>query len=111
MPDPSNYYIARKTRFLSEFDFIAKSAHSVLTGYFSGENVNVLIDETRREFENLIPQLPYIGGKQQSSWQNSRRDWRVGLRNWQGFSEDLSSLSSAFLRRHEFFQILFEPPA
>jgi hypothetical protein len=64
MADSLNYYMVRKTCFLSEFDFIAKSAHSVLTGYFRDENVNVLIDETRREFENLIPQLPYIGGKQ-----------------------------------------------
>jgi len=64
MSNPSNYYIARKARFLREFDLIAKSARSVLNEYFVGENVNRLLAETRWEFEALIPQLPYIGGKQ-----------------------------------------------
>jgi len=64
MSNPSNYYIARKARFLREFDLVAKSARSVLNEYFVGENVNRLLAETRREFEALIPQLPYIGGKQ-----------------------------------------------
>jgi hypothetical protein len=49
---------------LREFDLVAKSARSVLNEYFVGENVNGLLAETRREFEALIPQLPYIGGKQ-----------------------------------------------
>jgi len=64
MSNPSNYYISHKTRFLKEFDLIAKSARSVLDAYFVGEDVNGLLAETRREFEALIPQLPYIGGKQ-----------------------------------------------
>jgi hypothetical protein len=49
---------------LREFDLVAKSARSVLNEYFVGENVNRLLAETRRESEDLIPQLPYIGGKQ-----------------------------------------------
>ena len=63
MTDPSTYYIARKKRFLLEFDLVAKSARSVIDGYF-GENASTSTAEARREFENLIPQLPYIGGKQ-----------------------------------------------
>jgi hypothetical protein len=62
--NPSNYYTSHKTRFLKEFDLVAKSARSVLDAYFVGENVNGLLADTRREFESLIPQLPYIGGKQ-----------------------------------------------
>lgn len=64
MSNPSNYYIARKMRFLMEFDLFARSARSMLNKYFVGKNVNGLLAETRREFEALIPQLPYIGGKQ-----------------------------------------------
>lgn len=64
MSNPSNYYIARKSRSLRAFDLVAKSARSVLNEYFVGENINGLLAETRREFEALIPQLPYIGGKQ-----------------------------------------------
>ena len=63
MSNPSNYYLKRKKRFLLEFDLVARSARSVIEGYY-GENAGALIAETRREFENLIPQFPYIGGKQ-----------------------------------------------
>ena len=64
MSDPSNNYISHKARFLKEFDIVAKSAHPVLGRYFGEENVNTLVADTRREFEALIPKLPYIGGKQ-----------------------------------------------
>ena len=63
MSDPSNYYIAHKKRFVMEFDLVAKSARSVIGEYF-GEDARALTAETRQEFEHLIPQLPYIGGKQ-----------------------------------------------
>ncbi len=59
----SAYYVARKRRYLWEFDLVAKSARSVLDEYFGGE-ASALLAETRCEFENLIPQLPYIGGRQ-----------------------------------------------
>jgi hypothetical protein len=64
MSDPSKYYILRKRRLLKEFDMYVKYSHTALVSYFGEENVNALTAETRREFENLIPQLPYIGGKQ-----------------------------------------------
>ena len=64
MADPSSYYILRKRRLLKEFDFVVRHSRSVLEKYAGFENVNALVDETRREFENIIPQLPYIGGKQ-----------------------------------------------
>ena len=63
MPNPSKYYLARKNRLLLEFDLVAKSARSVIEGYF-GQNAQALTAEVRREFEDLIPQLPYVGGKQ-----------------------------------------------
>ena len=63
MSNLSNYYIAHKKRFLWEFDLVAKSSRSVVAGYFD-EDARALIAETRREFEDLIPQFHYIGGKQ-----------------------------------------------
>ncbi len=63
MSNPSNYYLARKKHFLFEFDLVAKSARAVIEGYY-GENARALTVEARREFEALIPQFPYIGGKQ-----------------------------------------------
>jgi len=64
MPDPSAYYISRKPRLLREFDRYVKYTRPVLIRYFGEDNVIALIGETRREYENLIPQLPYIGGTQ-----------------------------------------------
>lgn len=64
MSNPSSCYISRKPRLLRQFDTIVKYVHPVLVRYFGAENVNTLVDETRREYENLIPQLPYLGGKQ-----------------------------------------------
>jgi len=63
MSNPSNYYLTHKKRFLWEFDLVVKSGRPVIEGYF-GKDAGTLITETRREFEDLIPQLPYVGGKQ-----------------------------------------------
>jgi hypothetical protein len=64
MTNPSAYYVARKPRLLKEFDMYVKYSRAVLVRYFGGGNINRLVAETRQEFENLIPQFPYIGGKQ-----------------------------------------------
>ena len=63
MPNPADYYLQRKRRFLWMFDLIVRSVHSVLKKTFAGENIALLLTETRQEFGRLIPQLPYIGGK------------------------------------------------
>lgn len=63
MTNRLTYYRRRKLRFLWEFDLVAKSARSVLEKDF-GTDARPMIVEIRREFESLIPQLPYIGGKQ-----------------------------------------------
>jgi len=64
MVNPSDYYISRKPLLLKEFDLYVKHTLPVLVRFFGEENVNALIAETRGEYENLIPQLPYIGGRQ-----------------------------------------------
>ncbi len=61
---PSRYYTSRKPRLLKEFDLVVRHSRRVLVEYFGDESVDTLVAETRREFEHLIPQLPYIGGKQ-----------------------------------------------
>jgi hypothetical protein len=64
MSNPSNYYVAHKKRLLWEFDLVAKSAQAVLGRYFDGENIPAVLAEARREFQNLLPQLPFIGAQQ-----------------------------------------------
>lgn len=61
MPDPTNYYLARRPRYLRQFDQIASAVRPVLDRYFDPQGVPELIAETRREFHEVIPQLPYVG--------------------------------------------------
>ena len=64
MSAPSGYYASRKPRLLKEFDLVVKYTRRVLVKNLGGENVDNLVARTRSEFEALIPQLPYIGGRQ-----------------------------------------------
>ena len=64
MANPLDYYISRKPRLLKDFDTYVKYTHPVLIRYFGEASVNDLVADTHREYENLIPQLPYLGGKQ-----------------------------------------------
>lgn len=60
----SNYYVARKKRLLKEFDLYAEYSRSALLKYFGAEHLDEKIARAKQEFERLIPQLPYIGGRQ-----------------------------------------------
>ena len=63
MTNFQNYYLRRKFRFMFEFNLVARSARPVLEKHY-GDDVGMIITDMRREFESLIPQFPYIGGKQ-----------------------------------------------
>lgn len=63
MPEPTNYYVKHKRRILWELSLVSKSARPVIGEYFD-ERADILLAEARREFEDLIPQLPYVGGIQ-----------------------------------------------
>ncbi len=51
-------------RLLREFGRMARYARPRLDQTFSGEDIDLLIKDARREYGALIPQLPDIGGKQ-----------------------------------------------
>jgi hypothetical protein len=59
-----NYYISRAPRLLREFDKAVERVKGVLVSRYGVEATDNLIKGARREYEALIPQLPYIGGKQ-----------------------------------------------
>ena len=63
MSKPTNYYVKHKRRILWELNLVSKSARPVIGEYFD-EPADILLAEAHREFEDLIPQLPYVGGKQ-----------------------------------------------
>jgi protein-S-isoprenylcysteine O-methyltransferase Ste14 len=60
----SRYYVSRSVRLLKDFDRYARDMHPVLVRYFGEHQVASVIARARSEYEALIPQLPYIGGKQ-----------------------------------------------
>ena len=58
-----NYYVSRKDSLLRDFDRASRILEQVLTARYDAEFATTIRQETRQEFETLIPQLPYIGGK------------------------------------------------
>ena len=60
----SGYYVSRKRKLLRDFDRMVGRARDVLVSPYGEEQTDALIGETRREYQSLIPQLPYIGGKE-----------------------------------------------
>lgn len=61
---PDDYYASRKSNLLNDFDNLAKSVRKVLVARYGGALADAMIKETRSEYEVIIPQIPYIGGKQ-----------------------------------------------
>jgi len=60
---PTQYYVQRKNQYLKDFDRIFKSAHPVLVSHFGPKQPPLLLAEARRKFEDMLPQLPYLGGE------------------------------------------------
>jgi len=59
-----NYYLNMKRELLKDFDKISKGiGGKVLEQRFDESTTPQLIMSARNEYESLIPQLPYIGGK------------------------------------------------
>jgi hypothetical protein len=61
MPEAS--YASQKPRLLKDFDRMAARVKRVLISRYGEEPARALIGESRREYEALIPQIPYIGEK------------------------------------------------
>lgn len=54
-------YISRKQRLLKSFDRSITRSKRVLISRYGIEHTNSVISESRREYEALIPQIPFIG--------------------------------------------------
>lgn len=57
-----DYYTSQKERLLRDFGR-AKRFSKVLALHVDDQATSAIIQETRQEFERLIPEIPYIGGK------------------------------------------------
>lgn len=60
----NDYYIKQKSKLLKDFDKTIKRVRPVFIDRYGEKLTNDLVNEVRQEYELLIPQLPYIGGKQ-----------------------------------------------
>ena len=67
MPDPSKppteYYVAQKSHLLKTLDKSMKHVQQTLIAHYGTDVAHQIAAETRQEFEQLLPQIPYIGGK------------------------------------------------
>jgi hypothetical protein len=59
----NDYYVSRKRKLLKEFDRTLERMRG-LFGSRYGEDAEAMLQEAHREYEALIPQLPYVGGRQ-----------------------------------------------
>jgi hypothetical protein len=58
----ADYYTSREAELLESFDELREHTGKVLTASY-GEEFSAAIDvDARREFQSLIPEIPYIGG-------------------------------------------------
>ncbi|MHC4751820.1 MAG: hypothetical protein ACYTFW_18340, partial [Planctomycetota bacterium] len=57
-----NYYTSKKSRLLKDFDKTADLMQDYLIKRYGGEFADSLCKQTRQEYEELIPEIPYIEG-------------------------------------------------
>lgn len=58
-----DYYVSRKPELLEGFDELREHTGPVLTARYGAEFSAAINADARREFESLIPEIPYIGGE------------------------------------------------
>jgi hypothetical protein len=59
----NDYYVSRKRKLLKEFDRALDRMRGLFVSRY-GEDSEAMLEEARQEYEALIPQLPYVGGRQ-----------------------------------------------
>jgi hypothetical protein len=57
-----SYYISRKSKLLKDFDRTASLLRDHLIQRYGEEFTDTLYGEARREYENLIPEVPFVRG-------------------------------------------------
>jgi hypothetical protein len=72
-----DYYVAETSKLLRDFDKnIEKYGRRILASHYGEDQADTILKENHREYEALIPKIPYVGGKKnpletyliQSAW-------------------------------------------
>jgi hypothetical protein len=56
-------YVPRKSRLLKDFDRSVSRVKHVLIARYGEEEASTLMRKSRQKYEDLIPQIPYIGDR------------------------------------------------
>jgi hypothetical protein len=59
----SSYYVDNKPKLMKQFRKALNFTRDILNQYYEEEKTENLISEIKIEVDNLLPELPYIGGK------------------------------------------------
>jgi len=60
---PGNYYTAKKVKLLKQFDKVFNRVRKSLAKEHGEDFAETIVQESRKVFESLLPQLPYVGGR------------------------------------------------
>ena len=66
----NDYYISKKSELLKNFNEFAKRTKVFLTAEYGEEFSIEVMDEMVKDYENIIPEIPYIGGEDNPMTQN-----------------------------------------
>lgn len=58
-----DYYTKRKAKLLKDFDSILPLSREIFATKFKDEKIDEIFNLMRQEYKDLIPEIPYIGGK------------------------------------------------
>ncbi|MFX0043677.1 MAG: hypothetical protein ACFE8L_12265, partial [Candidatus Hodarchaeota archaeon] len=56
------YYIKQKAKLMKNFSKYTNNIQNFLVGKFSDSKIDKILKQISKEFETLIPKIPYIGG-------------------------------------------------
>jgi hypothetical protein len=57
-----DYYLAKQKRLMQVFDFMFRPIEAKLDVYYGEEYARDIVHQSRENFVEIIPQLPYVGG-------------------------------------------------
>lgn len=90
-----DYYRLNKAKFMTSFDKTAHSANVYLSGKFDHSVAEKICTAAQKEFEQLLPEIPYIGGDRHpgTKWMLLAAQWVAFMRPMQeaGYAEETSA--------------------
>jgi len=58
-----DYYIKNKAKLMTQFDKTLHISRGILRKRYIDSQIELMFDKMRKDYENLIPEIPYIGGR------------------------------------------------